>query len=291
MGVALPLALIAAVLFGLGSVLQQRAARASARLVLRRRRQGLRLANLLLGSPVWLAGAVVELVGFGFHASALHLGSLAVVQPVLMLTLPVSLLLGLRRGRRLARSEWIGIGLVCGAVAVFLAASAPQNGPPRSRWLLALVTLVCFGLVAALYLLGRGAGPAWRGALVGSAASLAMALTAALTKAATADLASGGLVGPLIHWPLYALVLSAAAGVGLEQVAFAGAPLAAVMLPVTVLNPVAAAVIGMLGWHERLATAGSVLVIVVLAGLIAAGAGVALLSRSPLLKPAPPRVH
>ncbi len=290
MGGALFLALIAAVLFGLGAVLQQRAARASARLVITPRRQGRRLANLLLGSPTWLAGAAVELVGFGFHASALHLGSLAVVQPILMLTLPVSLMLGLRRGRRLAQVEWAGIGLVCGAVVLFLAASAPQNGPPRSRWLLALVTVVCFATVAGLYALGRGATPAWRGGLIGAAAALAMALTAALTKAATADLASGGIAGPLTHWPLYALVVAAALGVGLEQVAFAGAPLAAVMLPVTVLNPVAAAVIGMVGWHEQLATTGPVLAIVILIALVAASVGVGILSRSPLVQPPRPRV-
>lgn len=292
MGGALVLALVAAVLFGVGAVLQQRAARASARLILpRRRRAGRRLAGLLLGSATWWAGALVELVGFGFHASALHVGSLAVVQPVLMLTLPVSLLLGQSRGRQLSHAEWTGIVLVCGAVVVFLAASAPHNGPPRGKVLLALVTVVCLGLVAGLYAAGSRVQGAWHGALLGSAAALAMALTAALTKATTADLAAGGIVGPLKDWPLYLLVVAAALGVGLEQLAFTGAPLAAVMLPVTVLNPVAAAVIGMLGWHERLATTGTALAIVVLVALATAVAGVAVLSRSPLLQPPRPRVR
>jgi hypothetical protein len=288
----LVLAVIAALVFAVGSVLQQRGAHASARLVLpHRRRKGLRLANLLLGSPTWLAGAGLALCGFGIHATALHAGSLAVVQPIQTLTLPASLLIAGARAHRIARVDWLGIASLCGGVAVFLVISAPHDGPPRSRGLLLLVALVVTGLVALFWIAGEKAIASTRGLLLGSAAALALGLTAALTKATTSDLADGGIGHALANWPLYGLVVAAVAGVGLEQAAFAGAPLATVMLPVTLLNPVAATLMGMLAWHERLSSGALAVLVGILAGLALAAVGTSVLSRSPLLQEPPARVR
>lgn len=284
--------MIAAVVFAAGSVLQQRGARSSARLVLpRTRRKGLRLAHLLLGSPTWLAGAALALIGFGFHATALHAGSLAIVQPIQTLTLPASLLLASARARRIARVDWLGIGCLCAGVAVFLVVAAPHDGPPRSRAILLLVTVILSGAIVLLRLAGSAAVGGTRGLLLGSSAALALGLTAALTKAATSDLAAGGAAELFGNWPVYGLLVAAVAGVGLEQAAFAGAPLATVMLPVTLLNPVAATLVGMVAWHERLGNGPIAVLAAVAAGIGLAAVGTSLLSRSPLLSDPKPRVR
>lgn len=289
---AFVLALVAAGIFAVGSVLQQRAARSSARLVLpRQRHRARRMASLLIGSPTWLGGAGLAGIGFGFHAAALHAGALAVVQPVQMLTLPASLLIGGARQHRLGRWDWAGIGGLCLGVAVFLAVAAPHDGPPRPRALLFLATIAAAGIIAGLWLVGRNAPPAARGLLVGSAAALGFGLTAALTKAATTDLAGGGVPGMLENWPGYALVAVGLAALGLEQAAFSGAPLATVMLPVTLLNPIAATALGLVAWHEHLSRGPSAVLAATLAGLALAAGGVLALARSPLLRPRPSRVR
>lgn len=292
-GIAVLLAIGAAVLFAIAAVLQHRAAHSIARLVApSAARTGRRTAGHLTSSRTWIAGAVVTLVGFGVHASALHLGSLAVVQPLMTLTLPVSIVLGAARERRSTdRGDWVGVGLMCAGVAAFLAVTASAPGTERSRAVLFTACLVSIALAGLLGLVGRGLPGAPRAAAWGSSAALAFGVTAALTKAATADLAEHGPIGLLGSWPFWGLIVCAIGGVAIEQAAFSVGALAAVMVPVTLLNPIAACVLGELAWHQHLNGPAGLLGLAVAMGLGLATAGVAVLSRSDLLQPAPTRVR
>ena len=59
--------------------------------------------------PVWLAGVVIELVGFGMQAVALGLGRLVVVQPIQVVSVVFALPLGARlTGQRAGRREIVG---------------------------------------------------------------------------------------------------------------------------------------------------------------------------------------
>lgn len=289
---AVLLAGVAAVLFAAAAVLQQRGARSEARMVRpASRRVAWQLVKRLAGSPVWLAGSTVDAAGFAVHATALHIGSLAVVQPVLTLTLPASLVLaGARTRSRPSGIDWVGVGLLCGGVVVFLAVTAPNEGPMRSAGALPLATLVTALLAAAFAMLGRDAGPTRRALAWGAAAAIAFGLTAALTKAATADLAAGGVARLLLDWPGWVLPVVAAAGVALQQGAFASGPLAAAMLPITLINPVTATLLGLLAWREHLAGGPFATVLAVLISLALVAAGTAIVSRSALLQRRPRRV-
>src|SRR5262245_22161994 len=99
------LALVAAACFGSAAVLEQRvAARAPVDRALR-----LGLIGYLVRRPLWLTGVVAEFTGDGVQAVALGLGSLAVVQPLLVTSLLFALPLGARLNReRLGRREWVG---------------------------------------------------------------------------------------------------------------------------------------------------------------------------------------
>ncbi len=284
------LAVVAVALLGGGSVMQQRAAWESSRLV-GPPRAGLRMTNLLLGSPLWLGGAALAVVGFAFHAAALHLGSLAVVQPVMTLVLPASVLLSRSRSRPAARGDWLGIGALCAGVALFLVVAAPRSGPQRPPVVLLLAAAVTAAVVVFLYLVGRNGSPAARGLSWGTAAAVAFGLAAALTKAAAADLATGGVPAALTSWPAWALVAAAGVGLALEQAAFAVAPLAAVMMPVTLVNPVVATALGLFAWRAHFAGGTTGVAAATLAAFALAALGVAVLSRSPLLNPAPARVR
>ncbi|MGE5274544.1 MAG: DMT family transporter, partial [Verrucomicrobiota bacterium] len=85
------LALVAALLFALGTVLQQKAGLdepsegASTSLLIR-----------MAQRPVWLMGIAADVFGFFAQAAALGLGRLAVVQPLLVLSVVFALPLGAR---------------------------------------------------------------------------------------------------------------------------------------------------------------------------------------------------
>src|SRR5688572_17459082 len=110
---AIILAIAAAALFALGTVLQQRAAMsediegdvgAGAGLMMR-----------LVRRPVWLAGIGVDAIGFAGQAAALGIGRLAVVQPLLALQVVFALPLGARlSGQKIGRREIAGAAIVTG---------------------------------------------------------------------------------------------------------------------------------------------------------------------------------
>ena len=140
------LALVAALLFALGTVLQQRAGLekpsdgAGASLLLRMAKR-----------PVWLAGIAADALGFVAQAIALAVGRLAVVQPLLVSTVVFALPLGARlTGQRVRRIDIGAALLVVGALIAFLTIADPSGGrddAPIGEWL--VVGAICGGALRA----------------------------------------------------------------------------------------------------------------------------------------------
>ncbi len=174
------LALISALSFALGTVLQQKAgidgpaSAGSSGLLLRMARR-----------PMWLAGIAFDIVGFIAQAAALRLGQLAVVQPLLVLSVVFALPLGARLSdQRIGRREAAAAALVVVALGGFLASANASGGRSEaslSEWIIAGVA--CAAVCAPLSLLGRRGPAPRRSALLGAAAGVLFALSAALTKA------------------------------------------------------------------------------------------------------------
>jgi hypothetical protein len=98
------LAVLAACANGISSVLQRKANKQ----VPQRQNLSLRLVWSLLHEPVWFGGIVALTVGFLLQASALGTGQLSLVEPVLVLELPVTLVLSSRVfGQRLGLRGWL----------------------------------------------------------------------------------------------------------------------------------------------------------------------------------------
>ncbi|MGE0027860.1 MAG: DMT family transporter, partial [Thermoleophilia bacterium] len=89
-------ALGAAVLFALASVLQQRAASE----VSDADAHGTGLIRKLVRRPLWLAGTATDTLGYVAQAAALGLGSLVLVQPLLATYLLFALPLGAWMAKR-----------------------------------------------------------------------------------------------------------------------------------------------------------------------------------------------
>jgi hypothetical protein len=90
----------------------------------------------LLHEPAWFGGIAAVTVGFLLQATALGSGQLSVVEPILVLELPATLLLATRVFHsRLHRREWGSAAAMAAGLAAMLYALSPSGGRPEAvRW-------------------------------------------------------------------------------------------------------------------------------------------------------------
>jgi drug/metabolite transporter (DMT)-like permease len=269
------LALISALLFALGTVLQQRAGMASlttgtsSGLLVRMARQ-----------RMWLGGIACDIGGFIAQAAALRRGQLAVVQPLLVLSVVFALPLGARLSdQRVGRRELAAAALVVVALAGFLAIANPSGGRSDvalSAWILAAVA--CAAVCAPLSLMGRHGPPPRRAALLGAAAGILFALSAALTKSVVDELHLG-VVHVITSWQPYALCGVGYVSMTLNQLALNTRALAATIASSTSLDPIISVALGLALFHEHL-HASALQAAVAFLALAAAVLGVTALARA-----------
>src|SRR5262245_27170194 len=169
MAPSIVLALLGALLFAVSAWLQQRAARHAARTGARRAA----LLRVLARDRMWRLGWFVNVAGFAAQAAALHLGSIAVVQALLVTQLLFALPLGSAPlGRWPLRRDWLATAAVCVGLAVLLAVrgTMPQTIARRPVvWLIAAGAAV---LIVLLVSAARSSGtPARAGAAAVAAAA------------------------------------------------------------------------------------------------------------------------
>lgn len=276
--------LLAAFLYAVASVAQQRAASAAPR------EKSLRVGLLvhLVGRPLWLLGVAADIAAFGCEFVALHRGSIVVVQPLLVCGLLFALPFGAALTHtRLSRREWRGTVAILAGLALFLVVGAPAAGAPDASgagWVVVLVaTLVPAAacIAAARRRASRPADAATTAALLAAAAGIVYGLSAALTKA-SGHLLDEGLGHALSAWTPYALVLAGVGGMIVAQSAFQAGPLAASLPMLTIVNLVAGVAVGAVAFHEGL-RASAPAVSAEAVGLAAVVVGVVTLARSPLV--------
>ena len=258
---AVLLSLVAAFLFACAAVAQQSAASAV--------QDGRSLVSGLATSPRWWAGVVGDLGGYLVQVAALAVGSVSVVQPLLVSMLLFALPLAAKySGLRMRRATWLSaVGLTTALVA-FVAVGDPTEGnsnAPLSEWALPVATVVVIALIGAVA--GAAVNDSGRAALfLGIGGGLLFGVAVAFTKYVT-DLVEADPPGALAAWQTYALVASGVAGFYLQQRAFQAGPLAASLPAVTVCEPLAAVFLGVVVLDERITMDGARGPIVVAAAL------------------------
>jgi hypothetical protein len=273
------LALVAAVLNSCASVLQRRAGADEPD----ERAFSLRLLLDLVTRPVWLAGIAAMLVGFLVQATALTLGDIMVVQPLLIAELPCTLLLAAAVFHtRLRAWEWTAVGLLAVGLAAFLVCLGSSSGGAATAgltaWLIGLA--VTLGLAGALVAVGYYSHGTRRAGWLGIATGIVFGLTAVLVAGVGAAYRNG-LVGVLTAWQTWALVILGPLSFFLLQNALQAGDLVASQPGLTLADPVVAVVWGLTVFGEH-ARGGLWLVGTFLgAGLLIVGS--LMLVRSPLL--------
>lgn len=251
--IAALLALVAALLSGVGDVIRQR----SAQEITDQQVGHLELLRMSLRDARWWLGGGAAVGSFALQAVALGLGSVVLVQALqvtaLLFALPVYAWMT-RQG--LSRWEWMWALLLAGAVAVFVAVGEPAAGVQRAplhSW--AIVALVAGpAMVFCVFGARLWSGPL-AAVLLALVSASSWALFSVFTKAVV-DVLPGG-VGALLRAPeLYGWLLVAVLGTIFQQSAFRASALTASLPTMTVGEPLVASVLGVTVLGETLNTNG-----------------------------------
>lgn len=256
MALTILLSLVAAALFAVAAVFQQQGAAT----IDDDDALGAGMLAALARRPIWLLGMLADIAGFGVQAWALAVGSLLLVQPLLVTTLLVALPLGARFAKRsLSAEEWGWSALLVGALVAFVILGQPTAGinqPSFGSWI--PVLMVCVPLIAAFVVVG-GSKPhgTKRSLYIAIAAGLLLGLSAPLTKGAVHGF-SGGFVDGVVGWELWAMAITASLGTFWQQSSYQAGDVQTSLPTVTVLKPVVAMAIGLTIYQEHLVISGFV---------------------------------
>jgi drug/metabolite transporter (DMT)-like permease len=234
---------------------------------------------------IWLVGFALMLVEFGLQASALRLGQLSVVQPVLTTELLfLMLILAVWFRYPLGWREWTGSAAIVVGLGGFFLAAHPSGGnlsPDNRQWIVASSLLI---VAIAVFIAAALRGPRWwRAAAFGTATAITAAFSAALTKSTTIFVSQGwGHV--FTHAQPYLLAVTGLGTVFLLQNALHAGPITASRTTLVTVNPLVSILIGVTLFGDRLrgGLPRTVMECVALAVLIG---GVVVLAQTPLVVP------
>jgi len=278
------LALAGAILFAVGTVLQQEEAKEADE------SQALSAGFLvqLAKRPKWLLGIAADFLGFLCQAAALALGRLVVVQPILAASILFALPFGARRsGVPVGRRRWAAAAVITLGLAVFLIVGDPSGGvedATNRAWLIS--GGICLGVTGLLVLLGRGRPPAPRAALLGAAAGVLFGLSAGLTKA-TVEQLDEGVLEIFAHWHLYGLIVVGYLSMTLSEAALQTGELAPALATQMTIDPIVSVLMGIFAFHESVhgTTVGAIVSFAAFALMMA---GIVVLALGEPARTAPP---
>ncbi len=270
---AYALAVLAALAFAFGTVLQQKGT-----LETSSGENDPRFLIEILHKPIWLAGLIAQVAGWVLQAMALDRGPLVVVQSLCAMSLVIALPLGIWLTKQhIGGREWFGAAAVLVGIMFFLWAGAPSGGtshPNASLWWGAcLGTLV---LVAVLAVFGTRMKGASKALLLGGAAGFCFGLQAAVTKTFVGELGNG-VAALLADWSVYVLVISALLGFVLQQGSLKTGVLAPAMASSNAVTLFSSVILGIAVYGEKLAGSGGGHIASAAVGLGVAIVGIVLL--------------
>jgi drug/metabolite transporter (DMT)-like permease len=273
------LSLASAAAYGMAAVLQHQAAtREPPELSLR--------AGLLVSlarRPRWLVGNLLDGVGYLLQFLALRRGSLALVEPLLVLSLVFALPMGAWLEHRRASTADITstVVIACG-LALFLGVAQPGIGHPHaSNTAWAILSAAIAASCGAMVFGARGGSPRRAAVFLAAGSGTAFGYVAAVTER-TGHILDRGAVHTLTTWTPYALLVGGVGALLLTQSAFHAGALRLSLPTLTVMQPLVAVAIGLGFFGEHVDSRGVAPIVEVL-GLVLVTVGVFVLARSPLI--------
>jgi predicted membrane protein len=272
--IAVVTALVAALLFGISSVADQR----STKRVKTERALSPAILLDLARQPLWLMAILANLAAFALQVVALSFGSLAVVQPLLVFDLVFAVLIGRSvlwdpskfppGAKRWDPLLLAGVGAATVGVAGFLAIGRPSPG--RADVGFSVLVPLAVGLVvvvgACLAVAGRNAN--LRPLALALACGVCYGVAAFSVKLVTTEF-GGGPARVFTNWPIYMLAITGPVGFILNQDAFqSGRFLAPVQAILTTTDPVISIGLSILWLGARLQSSPAAIAGVVVSLLV-----------------------
>ena len=250
--IAVVTALAAALVLGISSVADQR----STKRVKPARSGSPRILLDLVRQPLWLIAIGANLVGFALQVVALNYGSLAVVQPLLVLDLVFAVLisrtLAMRRGDQLPGGRRSGLGILLGVgaatvgVAGFLVIGRPSGGHSDVKFDVLVPLAIGLVVVTGGCLAVAKRNENLRPLALALACGVNYGVAAFAVKLVTTEF-GGGPAKVFTNWPIYVLAVAGPVGFILNQDAFQqGTFLAPVQAIITTADPVISIGLGIL---------------------------------------------
>ena len=276
--VAVPvvLALLSALLAAVGTVIRQQATAHSGGIGRR-----------------WLIGAAVSIGAFVLQVAALVVGTVLLVQPLIVLSVPFELVVQARWTRRSpTRRQWLQGAAVTIGVAVFIVFARPVPAVHgRQVWVIDVVLLAVLATVLVAYLAARRTTGHVSGLLFGAVAGSLFGIVAVQINSLS-EIFDGPL--SLLRTPtFYFCVITAIGAIAAQQRAFRAGSLEASYPAMVASEPIVAMVLSLVVLGEKLSSHAlgtyiSLLgVVVMIAGVIGLARSTAIAEEAVLRSPPP----
>jgi hypothetical protein len=268
----------AALVLGLGYVLQQRVAAT----VPLEELLTFRLLLDLMRRPQWWVGVACMVVGELLAGLALNLAAVAIVEPLLSTNLLFALAFSAALARqRIQWQEATGAIMLSAALGVFIAVGNPRSSPAPATSGVVIAIAVCavVGVVALLVIVGKQRGLVGESVLLATGAGLLYGLQDAATRAALVVADDHGVAAMFINPWIFVVIGAAVIGILLSQSAFKAARLDYSLPPIAAAEPLAGIFLGvsLLGDLVSVSIAGLAVESICLVAMVG---GVALIGRS-----------
>jgi hypothetical protein len=251
-GAAVGMGLASAASFATSNALQHRAAGTVPPAVHR----VLAVLAHLARQRVWVVATCISFVALLLHALALRIGSIALVQPLMLVGVVLAVPVRSALERKVPRwCEVRAVGVTAVGLTVFiLAISAHSSGAPPAIPVAGAFVLGCFvtGLLALRASRGRRAtaAPARQAAILGSGAGVMFGATAGLLKVVGTSATTGRSSLPTLLAVLGMLVAAGLLGTAMNQRAYQLAPISYSMPMVNVVDIFVAVLFGAVVFGE-----------------------------------------
>lgn len=241
------------------------------------------LVRFMIRRRIWIFGFALMSLAYFSQAVALHLGSLYVVQPLMVSELIfVVIVLWVWYRTPLRTRDLFSAVATSAGLGTFLAVSSARSTPGSAsplKWFVVVVASVGVALVTMFF--GLRGSSMRRALLLGAGASVGFSLVAAVTKSLT-DVLAHGWGGLFTSWQLYVICVVGLGSFIVMQNAFQAGPFAASQAVLILVNPFVSLALGYVLFGENL-RGGPSNVSLEVVSLIALVAGAIGLSSSPLV--------
>lgn len=254
LAVAIPFGLASAVVYGTSSVVQHKVAQEQAD------DHGASAAGLirLIKHPIFLLSLGGDFIGFLLNLVALSTGPVVLIQPLVVLMLPVALIAGwLMGGHKPTFGDYLGVAGVLMGLATFLALIGIPGEPhvPKVRYLiLTIASVMLLAVVACVVTLK--ASKVVRGAVYGAAAGACFGTLAMLVDAASDRLSQRGFGGlldsPKGLVPIVGMFVIGTTGMILTQMSFQVGAIGATLPANLAADPLVAVLLGAVVLREKI---------------------------------------